>query len=84
MYGKPWAVVIGRPEGSAIGFQDWFDQIRAIGRCEVEKYCAKYGGDPASREAWERWTKMPREFMEEAWAYDATYEVLRDKHRLPR
>lgn len=83
-YGKNWMVVTTSPEGSPVSFWDWFHMIRVLCECEVEKYAARYGGDPEDAEQWARWTKLTREFIVRCFDKDATYEELRDEFRLPR
>ena len=72
------------PEGSPPSFLDWFDMVRLLCECEVEKYATKYGYDPADPEQWERWTVLPRQFLTACFEKDVTYEELRDRFGLPR
>jgi len=80
---KPWVRVWTPKEGSLVAFEDMFEMLRGIMRCEVTKYCAKFGGDPSSKDAWERWGQMPRQLMWDSGDFAATYERLRAKHLLP-
>jgi hypothetical protein len=76
---KPWVRVWTPEEGSLVAFEDLFEMIRGIVRCEA----VKYGGDPDNPESWARWAKMPREFMHEALAFDATFDALKAKYQFP-
>jgi hypothetical protein len=76
---KPWVRVWTAEEGSLVAFEDMFDMLRGIIRCEV----IKYGGNPDDPKSWARWGKMPGGFMEDALAFDATYEALAKKHLFP-
>lgn len=77
--GKPWMIVNTKPDGSPPSFEDWFDMIRMLCECEIEKY----GGDINSVRDWQRWTTMPRKFFWACFDKEATYETLRDLFDLP-
>lgn len=77
-YGKTWAFVTTRPEGSPFAFEDWFEMIQLVVECELEKYAQ---GDP---EQWDRLAAMPKAFIARCFDRGVTYEQLRDEFRLPR
>ncbi len=82
--GKEWMVIVTPPEGSPPSFEDWFEMVRILAEVEVTKYARRRGMDPESREAWERFSVLPRDFLVACFEYDATYAVLRTRFGLPR
>jgi hypothetical protein len=83
--GKPWMYVHTTRGPAPVSFEDWHRMIRCLGACETEKYSARFGGDPGSRDSWQRWTATPAAFFDACWDYDAgDYDPLRERFRLPR
>lgn len=78
--GKTWAYVTTRPDGSPYSFRDQFDMIQAVVWCEV----AKYGGDVTDPADWERWGRLPREFILRCFGFGVTYDELQAVFGLPR
>jgi hypothetical protein len=68
----------GRP--IPFSFLDQFDMVQALVYCEV----VKYGGDPDVPLHWERWARLPQQFLNACFAHGVTYEDLRDQFGLPR
>lgn len=78
--GKRWMFVATKEDGSPVAFEDWYYQVRVLVACEVEKY----GGDPENPTDWERWGRLPKEFLLRCFDFEATYEALRAEFGLPR
>jgi len=81
---KHWAFVTTSPEGSAFAFEDQLEMIQLLCECEVEKYAERHGLDPDGPEAWERFTVMPRLFLQRCFTRGITYEELRKEFGLPQ
>jgi hypothetical protein len=82
--GKPWAWIETTQGPSPFSFHDQYLMIQALGLCEVVKYSDRYGWDPNTPEAWDRWTAEPRAFLDACWGFHVEYAELAERFRLPR
>lgn len=76
---KQWAWIETTDGPAPFSFRDWFDMVQAVCKCEIGKYAGE-----VTDEAWERWTRLLREFVAACFTYNAEYELLRRRFGLPR
>jgi hypothetical protein len=91
--GKWWAMIETLAGPAPWSFHDWYDMVQAICLCELLKYKG-YRDLPTDRDikpaefwdeaTWDRWTRLPRDFVMACFEYGATYEDLRIRFHLPR
>lgn len=78
--GKPWVWVRTPPEGAPPSMLDIGILLRGIVYCET----VKYGGDPNNPLDWQRWGRLPFNYVNACFPLEARYEQLCERFGLPR